>query len=494
MPAPRKNPKAFADWYEQDYFRRPRRLLTWTATVIVSLAVCAIALATTFVWKGGRTVYQAGPLSNPHAFLSDNCAACHTESMQTVKRLWPGNSDYRTVSDQACLQCHAAGAHSPHQLHNTGPNQQSANCAGCHREHRGGATIARIEDSYCVGCHANLQTDAGPSRFAHSITHFDSDHPKFGAWRGGELSDPGTLKFNHKVHLELAASLKGVSAERLGPMAKAVEKLENQSCTACHEPDDDRNYMRPVSYDRHCAACHPISAFAGGQAERLQHPKPGESAANVRGALLDRYWKQIASQQPSAPASEAERPAILKPSLPHLSSDQKRAVDAKAREAESRVFAQDGGDVLTILEKPLFQVRGGCAYCHTEVGREDGLPQYAAPRQRDRWKGMPFPHERFGDPASGQTARNRWFPYAKFSHEIHRMLKCSECHVDVDKNTDPKQVLMPTYETCKACHNRSAVGVRSDCLECHIYHDRSTELIGQKGQMTIQEILNPTNR
>ena len=48
---------------------------------------------------------------------------------------------------------------------------------------------------------------------------------------------------------------------------------------------------------------------------------------------------------------------------------------------------------------------------------------------------------------------------------------------------------MPTIDTCRQCHNRMTAAVRSDCLECHIYHDRGAESRGLRGRRTIEEAL-----
>src|SRR5204863_7515432 len=121
---------------------------------------------------------------------------------------------------------HAAGVHNPHQTKFTGEGDQSAGCATCHREHRGGASIARLADSHCTACHADVPTDDGQHRFAQSIDGFDTAHPEFGAWRGGELRDPGTLKFNHKAHLDLAAAYDAAAHGRNAWMGDAMKRLK----------------------------------------------------------------------------------------------------------------------------------------------------------------------------------------------------------------------------------------------------------------------------
>src|SRR5206468_641936 len=84
--------------------RRGRRPWLLTALILAAMAVAAAGLAATFVMPTGRRAFQAGPLSDPHAFLADNCAACHTESFATARRFLPSNHDVRSASDEACLK------------------------------------------------------------------------------------------------------------------------------------------------------------------------------------------------------------------------------------------------------------------------------------------------------------------------------------------------------------------------------------------------------
>src|SRR5947209_18655784 len=103
MPGPRNSPKAFSDWYESDYFRRPRRRWILTGAILVTTAVTAAAVALSFQWP---RAYQAGPLSEPHAFLADNCAACHSGAFVTAARLLPGHAGARATPDEARPKWH----------------------------------------------------------------------------------------------------------------------------------------------------------------------------------------------------------------------------------------------------------------------------------------------------------------------------------------------------------------------------------------------------
>ena len=129
----------------------------------------------------------------------------------------------------------------------------------------------------------------------------------------------------------------------------------------------------------------------------MSHPHRGETAAVVRGALLERAWTQIAAAQPAAPP--ADRPPVVQRGLPPLPADQRERARQLARQAEDRLFAADGGDVLFELEQPLFRLRGGCAVAtrkrpHRTSGPDDlpvTTPCTHLPRPLG---GLTFPHER----------------------------------------------------------------------------------------------------
>src|SRR4051812_19339779 len=140
MPSAFRDPKNLSEWIELDYFRRSRflgwlrRRATWV-TFGVSVLLVSVALLLPWTSK----LYQAGPVSASHAMFNDNCAVCHTENLQTLRRFWPGNASVRAVPDQACTRCHDGPLHNAEQV-------STPHCAGCHREHRGQAALARLPD------------------------------------------------------------------------------------------------------------------------------------------------------------------------------------------------------------------------------------------------------------------------------------------------------------------------------------------------------------
>ncbi|HLW68555.1 MAG TPA: hypothetical protein VKS79_24765, partial [Gemmataceae bacterium] len=409
-----RSPKALTDSLELDYFRRqrwPRRLRTWAAVGAAVLAVVAFIAA---VGASGQRSFQAGPVAEPHAGFADDCAKCHGESFRTASKFWTSSPHFATP-DAACLHCHEAGRHAARQTENTGTNDQASNCAGCHREHLG-QSLVRLSDRYCTQCHANLaqHTSGGPAKYANTIHDF-AGHPEFGAWRNEQLKDPGSIRFNHQVHLALPATLldseklseaeRKARRERLGEMAPAFENLNQQQCQYCHEPDAGRRYMKPVRYDNHCSTCHPLrvpivaswtdeksrSLALAISGERLHHPGPGQTAANVRGECLEHLFRFLAKAgTPSAMKQEPARPPIL--DRPLTNTDRSWA---EARRAEiERILYRPQSEFARVNDTVLWS-QAGCAYCHQEKTapdqRPNGLPEYEPPQQQSRW----FPHAEF---------------------------------------------------------------------------------------------------
>jgi hypothetical protein len=435
-----RDPKSFTQWMKLDYFRHPRRLLrvlrgtTWAALLV---GVVALALA---LWPASHPLHQAGPLSSAHAVLGNDCRLCHEEFLRPAERLLKGDTTLRTVSDAACKKCHDGPIHKEEQSH-------LPPCASCHREHRGRARLTQTADLHCTSCHADLRAsmkDPGKCRF-ENVSDFATDHPEFALWRKGP-TDPGTIAFNHFAHLRPEGTL--------GPGRQKV----NLTCSTCHKPDAERRYFQPIRYVDHCAACHPLAvqvvdapadpATTSAAAGFARDPAPHDRPVVVRAILRERY-SHFARDFPAvleATPAPAEGVPARPGAKPRTGKD--AWVDFQTAQAE----------------RMLFDLGGGCRFCHQAQGpRATGeLPVYAPSR-----------------------LLNRWFTGSQFRHESHHVLRCTECHGDVSESRSSADVLMPKIGTCRQCHT-PAVGARSDCVECHRYHDR-TKGRGQEGVRTIDE-------
>jgi hypothetical protein len=69
-----------------------------------------------------------------------------------------------------------------------------------------------------------------------------------------------------------------------------------------------------------------------------------------------------------------------------------------------------------------------------------------------------------------------WLPHARFDHSAHRSLKCADCHGEASRKSLDETVQIPNRDNCLQCHNHapllSTIGrARTDCVECHRYHN-----------------------
>lgn len=447
MPSSERDPKSLGEWMELDYFKRPRRLrrlrrlITWSV-----LGLTALFLAFTF-WPPRPVLYQAGPLSTAHHMFTADCAQCHEQSFQTVQRLWPGHANVRSVSDQACKQCHDGPVHNVQQV-------QEQHCATCHREHRGRPVLAAVADSFCTDCHANLQRkDGKPPEFL-SVRSFATNHPEFFLWRDQQPVDPGRLHFNHRVHLKEEGVL------------SADGKKVRLECISCHQPEANYRPMQPIKYERHCAQCHPLSVQL---ADHGNSPDAREAA--------DQFRRQSAPHQ-----KPAEVRAVLRDRLTRLVQSSPSVLDTSKAGPSERLFPgkhERPGDVkpaewtwveqqLLRSEHVLFNGAGGCMYCHEKKdtagpAKPDSLPEF--------WP---------------TNIPERWLPHSRFDHQSHQMLRCTECH-PATTSQKTSDVLLPRIDNCRQCHNPQ-VGARSACIDCHSYHVRSQKG-AWVGTRTIQDCL-----
>jgi hypothetical protein len=172
-----------------------------------------------------------GALSSGHALLENDCSACH--------------GSFDSVQNERCETCHEKlgdelGTYSftAHYLYrsndfqNVAPSVHEASCAECHGEHGGrDADLIVVRDGQCQACH---------------FGSFDRDHPQFSFAIKAEAeghTDRAGITFPHIQHVaELMDQESLVDVER--------------ACLYCHNPQPDGRGFEPLSFDRHCDACH----------------------------------------------------------------------------------------------------------------------------------------------------------------------------------------------------------------------------------------------
>ncbi|MBZ5674775.1 MAG: cytochrome c3 family protein [Acidobacteriia bacterium] len=67
----------------------------------------------------------------------------------------------------------------------------------------------------------------------------------------------------------------------------------------------------------------------------------------------------------------------------------------------------------------------------------------------------------------------RWMTHAKFDHNAHQLVTCTECHAQAKTSNYTADVLLPGIATCQKCHSGGRTAADTRCSECHDYHDWS---------------------
>jgi hypothetical protein len=275
-----------------------------------------------------------------------------------------------------------------------------------------------------------LTTTQGPSKFAANIRGFDSSHPEFAALRAG-ASDPGTVKFNHKVHLK---------EDLHGPNG-----LVQLKCADCHQPSDgsDRSYMTPINYEKHCASCHPLQFD-----RRFDESAPHKEPKVVYDFVFAKLTTYIASHPAEIPlVDEPDKRLPTRPPQP------------PARNAAEWVQQR-------MTDAQLLLWRKSCKECHPLIypNGSDALPVVAK-----------------------AALTTRWLTHGEFDHEAHQMVQCASCHAKASESRETSDVLVPGVQSCQQCHHAGRDAAEVRCFECHAYHDWTKEK-PVTGKFTISQL------
>jgi hypothetical protein len=475
--------KGLAKRIELTYYHKPHFFRRWWRHLCIGATALAVLWIVVEAVRGDQRIYTSGPVATAHRMFETDCARCHVDLPKpapgppagatatgpgipvprpTIVPAAAGRGGYfARVSDGACLACHDGTIHHDNMT-------QDLTCATCHLEHKVGNTLARMSDRHCTVCHADLQVKDGKPRFEAKVTDL-VQHPEIALFRKN-LKDQTQIKFNHKAH---AKEVRGPS----GPVTLG--------CASCHLEDDAGKYMKAVTYEVHCKACHPLSTSDD---VAVPHQRPEV----IQGFLLVRAPAKAAPAGAAAPAKPADKPAeegtgrkrpgsagiprhevrlasLFAASavmadggqLPILLAQRKRGGDAEEEEkpaAAAPSAAPSGGAgggvgsgaAAAKVKELLADKRQGCAYCHT-VQPAEPLATIVPPKIPTRWQQQ-----------------------AHFDHRAHRPLACSACHEAARTSEDTADILLPKLQVCRECH-RDGGGARAACVECHLYHDRAKE-------------------
>jgi hypothetical protein len=467
--------KRLARRIDLQYFTRPHVFRRWRFWLSVAVPVIALGWFVTQRAQGGQKVYSSGPLAASHAVFTQQCSLCH------VAR---AGSFTTHVSDEACLTCHDAPAHQASQTFMPA-------CSSCHVEHKGVRLLSATSDSSCSQCHADLHTRDGQPHYIASIKKFTGGHPEFSALRSGKV-DPGTVKFNHYVHLQrqlmgpnnvrvemscddchrtakgdvgwpYAASLDQFRGKESGPQGLKPASLAAHGGTAEAVPlssgptalptngsdglhsEMRQRYMAPPAFAQNCAACHTLQFDRHFGNEQVPHEKPQV----VHAFLLKRFGEYIAAHPEVVhEVNPPDRQIPERIRVPRVAHDATEWIQFRTEDAEWLLWSKT------------------CKQCHTLNSGEGQLPIVAA-----------------------SNLTTRWLPHAQFDHEAHCMMTCSSCHANTEKSRETSDVLLPGIQTCQQCHqeDRPKEVAEGRCFECHQYHEWA-KAKRTKGRFTIPEL------
>jgi len=433
--------KTVAQRIDLNYFKRPTPFKRARLILVILAPLLAIGW---IAWRGfyrDSSVYSSGRMSEPHAVLEKQCAACHVQKAGEFSA---------KAADTACLTCHDGPMHHENQVRVDVPN-----CATCHVEHRGRVNIVAGSNISCSECHSHLKVSAGNTLFATNIHTLEDGHPEIAALRNN-LKDPGTILLNHSIHMKPI---------RRGPNGPLVQ----MECADCHRPDAvkaqwpyadanyvdakvsydsndvllpvktgilqprhamGRAYMAPIKFSNACAACHLLTFD-----KRFDLGVPHDKPDVVHTFVVKKFQEYITAH-----------PADVR-----VLRDPQRDLTGKPLPPEVRVLtpAQWVAERTADAEELLW--RKTCKQCHTL-----NVP-----------KGASLPH------VAEAKLTVRWMPHARFDHDAHRGFSCAGCHPGALTSKETSDVLVPPLSNCKTCHAPGPDHAESRCFECHTYHDWS---------------------
>ena len=390
-----------------------KKRLTTVGVILVLGGLCAVlALGSTASGKRVYAVLAPGKVSTAHRLFEDTCINCHADAWQSV-------------TDTACTTCHSGPVH-----HDT--QQFTPPCASCHQEHRSRQKMLTVMgDQHCTQCHATLQTTHGTtSHFADKVKGFPSNHPEFAVQIGTPPAgkrlrlaehpkDTTAIKLNHAVHLK---------PHKIG--ARGFVQLQ---CDSCHQMDAQGAYMRPITFESHCAECHSLAFDPRFPQLAVPHAEP----KTVHTFLVNTFTQYVLQhvEECEARVQKPIRQRPGQPPTPEEAQSIQQCVASEVRDAERFLF-----DDKT------------CKECHTLTRAADNqLPIITPP-----------------------SIPQRWFTHSVFNHEVHARAgrACADCHRDVQTSQHTSDVLLPGIVVCQECHTQPT-GARSECVTCHVYHDKT---------------------
>jgi hypothetical protein len=486
-PPPQETGKQRASRIPLDYFKRSNYVERWKLWLTGLALVLAVGWwASGWVSSDQGTMrYSRGPVAAVHATWESECMTCHTSFKPIDSKNWAATVLGHSTAER-CETCHAGPPHQANQKPESTPS-----CAGCHHDHQGrNAMLNWVADSDCTRCHQNLEQHmtGGKPVSENQVTRFDKGHhPEFSILREPKQTDPGKLKFDHQLHMTpglvvtqggkpwtLASIPNEADRERYKRQGQGPNDPVKLDCTSCHQTDSadfrikgermaglpvsvfskrsEGAYMVPITYENQCRACHPLTFDAAAPNLEVPHRLQPEAVTNF---LWGAYTSEYVKKHPELPPA-----TVPLPGKELKVEDEKARAEIKSQVVEAEKFLYR--DRLTAAQKKIFAHKMTCGECHSYQTQ----PGAFVPKQIE-----------------ATQVPDVWFKRAFFNHAAHRAVNCKDCHQraypdDSSPSTESKDILLPGLDTCVKCHSprqgsgaTATGGARSDCVECHLYHN-----------------------
>src|SRR5271168_1826333 len=169
--------KKLAQRIDLNYFKRPTPLKRAKLGLSILLPALALVWMIWLVAAKDSRVYSSGRMSEAHAVLAKQCAACHVQQAGVFME---------KAEDRACLSCHDGPIHHSVAI-------KKVACAECHSEHRGRINLLAASNENCAQCHADLKANGGTSNYSNAILSFADGHPEFAVVRTDGGKKPADL-------------------------------------------------------------------------------------------------------------------------------------------------------------------------------------------------------------------------------------------------------------------------------------------------------------
>jgi hypothetical protein len=208
-----------------------KKLLLWLAIIIGGVAVATLALLHYPLAKvAAQRAVIPGELSKPHAFLENNCGACHTP--------------LKGVEARNCVVCHADNKTVLQRLPSAF-HAEISECAPCHLEHQGRVDSTTQMDHAALARIGFKQLKSVPQQAG-------VDAAQIKRWLDETTAAPQSTS----AHLRRPEAL--LNCETCHQTKDRHRGLFGNDCAQCHATEKWTlpEFRHPSSASQSCAQCH----------------------------------------------------------------------------------------------------------------------------------------------------------------------------------------------------------------------------------------------